>query len=68
MSSRDDNAQVADALHAGAVDYLVKPLRRNELSTMWAHVWRRWVRAWVARRALPGVLTTTRLPVSPGGL
>jgi response regulator of citrate/malate metabolism len=68
VSSRDDNAQVADALHAGAVDYLVKPLRRNELSTMWAHVWRRWVRALRASRAVPGVLTTDLPPVSPGGL
>jgi response regulator of citrate/malate metabolism len=45
VSTRDDKFQVADCLHCGAADYLVKPLRRNELGTMWAHVWRRWVRA-----------------------
>ena len=44
VSTRDDKVAVADALHCGAADYLVKPLRRNELGTMWAHVWRRWVR------------------------
>jgi response regulator of citrate/malate metabolism len=50
VSTRDDKVQVADCLHCGAADYLVKPLRRNELGTMWAHVWRRWVRDAAAMR------------------
>ena len=40
----DDKTTVSTALHSGAADYLVKPLRRNELGTLWAHVWRRLVR------------------------
>jgi pseudo-response regulator 5 len=41
MSKVDNQASVAQCLHLGAVDYLVKPLRRNELNNLWAHVWRR---------------------------
>jgi len=28
-------------LSKGAVDFLVKPLRKNELKNLWQHVWRR---------------------------
>jgi DNA-binding response OmpR family regulator len=41
MSREDNQSCVAQCLHLGAVDYLVKPLRRNELNNLWAHVWRR---------------------------
>ena len=41
MSREDNQSSVAQCLHLGAVDYLVKPLRRNELNNLWAHVWRR---------------------------
>ena len=39
MSSFDDRLSVASALHLGAADYLVKPLRSNELMMVWTHVW-----------------------------
>lgn len=44
MSSRGDKHVMAKVFHAGAADFLLKPLRRNELRTIWTHVWRRWVR------------------------
>lgn len=36
---------VVDAIRAGAAAFLVKPLRSNELSTLWQHVWRRRIAA-----------------------
>ena len=44
MSTHADKTVMAEVLHAGAADFLVKPLRANELRTIWTHVWRRWVR------------------------
>eukprot|EP01026_Neomeris_dumetosa_P072529 TRINITY_DN738_c1_g1_i3.p1 TRINITY_DN738_c1_g1~~TRINITY_DN738_c1_g1_i3.p1 ORF type:complete len:537 (-),score=68.35 TRINITY_DN738_c1_g1_i3:70-1680(-) len=38
-SHQDGREVVARCLHLGAVDYLVKPLRRNELCNIWAKVW-----------------------------
>lgn len=40
VSSQDSREAVERALAAGAADYLVKPLRANELRTLWMHVWR----------------------------
>ncbi len=37
MSSQES---VLKAFEAGAKDYLIKPVRRNELATLWQHVWR----------------------------
>lgn len=39
MSTLDDRENVATALHLGAADYLVKPLRSSELTHLWTHVW-----------------------------
>jgi len=39
MSTQDDRENVATSLHMGAADYLVKPLRTNELHNLWTHVW-----------------------------
>lgn len=52
MSSQGDKHVMAEVLHVGAADFLLKPLRRNELRTIWTHVWRRWVRALFAPFAL----------------
>ncbi|KAL2634915.1 hypothetical protein R1flu_006394 [Riccia fluitans] len=41
MSSRDEMAVVVKCLRLGAADYLVKPLRTNELLNLWTHMWRR---------------------------
>lgn len=41
MSERDDMAVVGKCLHLGAADYLVKPLRLNEVMNLWTHMWRR---------------------------
>ncbi|KAJ4726760.1 Two-component response regulator [Melia azedarach] len=41
MSSQDSVSTVYKCMMRGAADYLVKPVRRNELSNLWQHVWRR---------------------------
>ncbi|KAF7818566.1 two-component response regulator-like APRR7 isoform X1 [Senna tora] len=41
MSSHDSMALVFKCLSKGAVDFLVKPIRKNELKNLWQHVWRR---------------------------
>ena len=40
MSSQSSQELVLKAFEAGAKDYLIKPVRRNELATLWQHVWR----------------------------
>ena len=39
LSSNSDSEEVIRCLTAGAVDYLVKPLRMNELKHLWARLW-----------------------------
>lgn len=41
MSSNDSMGIVFKCLSKGAVDFLVKPIRKNELKNLWQHVWRR---------------------------
>ncbi|KAB2081013.1 hypothetical protein ES319_A05G104000v1 [Gossypium barbadense] len=41
MSSHDCINLVFKCLSKGAVDFLVKPIRKNELGNLWQHVWRR---------------------------
>ncbi|XP_031257482.1 two-component response regulator-like APRR5 isoform X2 [Pistacia vera] len=41
MSSQDSVSTVYKCMLRGAADYLVKPVRRNELRNLWQHVWRR---------------------------
>ncbi|MCL7038288.1 hypothetical protein MKW94_021536 [Papaver nudicaule] len=41
MSAQDDVSVVVKCLKRGAADYLVKPLRTNELLNLWTHMWRR---------------------------
>ncbi|KAM0941276.1 putative response regulator and transcription factor RR-A-type family [Dioscorea sansibarensis] len=41
MSSKDSMGIVFKCLSEGAVDFLVKPIRKNELKNLWQHVWRR---------------------------
>ncbi|KAE8678522.1 hypothetical protein F3Y22_tig00111408pilonHSYRG00078 [Hibiscus syriacus] len=41
MSARDEVSIVVKCLRLGAADYLVKPLRTNELLNLWTHMWRR---------------------------
>ncbi|XP_071910466.1 two-component response regulator-like PRR73 isoform X3 [Coffea arabica] len=40
-SSHDSMGLVFKCLSKGAVDFLVKPIRKNELKNLWQHVWRR---------------------------
>ncbi|KAI3816091.1 hypothetical protein L1987_15779 [Smallanthus sonchifolius] len=41
MSSDDSMGIVFNCLSRGAVDVLVKPIRKNELKNLWQHVWRK---------------------------
>ncbi|KAK8949714.1 Two-component response regulator-like PRR95 [Platanthera zijinensis] len=41
MSSQDSIGIVHKCMLKGAADFLVKPLRKNELRNLWQHVWRR---------------------------
>lgn len=41
MSSHDSMSIVFKCLSRGAVDFLVKPIRKNELKNLWQHVWRK---------------------------
>ncbi|XP_060201652.1 two-component response regulator-like APRR3 isoform X2 [Lycium barbarum] len=41
MSPHDSMGLVFKCLSKGAADFLVKPIRKNELKNLWQHVWRR---------------------------
>ncbi|XP_039117138.1 two-component response regulator-like APRR9 isoform X3 [Dioscorea cayenensis subsp. rotundata] len=41
MSSHDSVNVVLKCMLKGAVDFLVKPVRKNELKNLWQHVWRK---------------------------
>ncbi|XP_019432880.1 PREDICTED: two-component response regulator-like PRR95 isoform X1 [Lupinus angustifolius] len=41
MSSQDSVSMVFQCMLKGAADFLIKPIRRNELRNLWQHVWRR---------------------------
>ncbi|KAG2730040.1 hypothetical protein I3760_01G275500 [Carya illinoinensis] len=41
MSSYDSMNIVFKCLSKGAVDFLAKPIRKNELKNLWQHVWRK---------------------------
>ncbi|CAN6439073.1 unnamed protein product [Victoria cruziana] len=41
MSSQDSMGIVFNCMLKGAADFLVKPVRKNELRNLWQHVWRR---------------------------
>ncbi|CAA7410793.1 unnamed protein product [Spirodela intermedia] len=41
MSSYDSMSMVFKCMLKGAADFLVKPIRKNELRNLWQHVWRR---------------------------
>ncbi|KAK4273831.1 hypothetical protein QN277_017151 [Acacia crassicarpa] len=41
MSSQDSISTVYKCMLKGAADYLVKPIRKNELRNLWQHVWRK---------------------------
>ncbi|KAI3815719.1 hypothetical protein L1987_15398 [Smallanthus sonchifolius] len=41
MSAHDSVSTVYKCMLKGAADFLVKPVRKNELKNLWQHVWRR---------------------------
>ncbi|XAR53911.1 hypothetical protein NMG60_11028851 [Bertholletia excelsa] len=45
MSSQDSVSVVFKCMLRGAADFLIKPVRKNELRNLWQHVWRRQIQA-----------------------
>lgn len=41
MSSKDSISTVLKCMVKGASDFLIKPVRKNELRNLWQHVWRK---------------------------
>ncbi|XP_039036701.1 two-component response regulator-like APRR9 [Hibiscus syriacus] len=41
MSSQDSITTGLKCMLKGAADFLIKPVRRNELRNLWQHVWKR---------------------------
>ncbi|KAL9255812.1 Two-component response regulator-like APRR5-like protein [Drosera capensis] len=41
MSSHDSIGMAFKCLQKGAADFLIKPVRRNELKNLWQHIWKR---------------------------
>ncbi|KAJ4971693.1 hypothetical protein NE237_004792 [Protea cynaroides] len=42
MSSHDSTGIVFQCMLKGAADFLVKPVRKNELKNLWQHVWKKY--------------------------
>ncbi|PON78913.1 Two-component response regulator-like [Parasponia andersonii] len=62
MSSQDSISMVLKCMLKGAADYLIKPLRRNELRNLWQHVWRKKT---LVHRQLPQNTTAPQHQVEP---
>mmetsp|Transcript_22589 Transcript_22589/g.57414 ORF Transcript_22589/g.57414 Transcript_22589/m.57414 type:complete len:1370 (-) Transcript_22589:1857-5966(-) len=60
MSSQDEREVVMNVLTLGAIDYLVKPLRHNELRHIWTRVWW-WRRSGLSAPMHPGPQHTSGL-------
>ncbi|CAK8560572.1 unnamed protein product [Lathyrus sativus] len=43
MTSHDSRGMVMNCMSKGAADFLIKPVRKNELANLWQHVWRKHV-------------------------
>ncbi|CAJ2663162.1 unnamed protein product [Trifolium pratense] len=43
MSSHDSRITAMNCMFKGAADFLIKPVRKNELTNLWQHVWRKHV-------------------------
>ncbi|EAY97949.1 hypothetical protein OsI_19867 [Oryza sativa Indica Group] len=54
FSADDDKRTVLKCVNSGACDYLVKPLRHEELKNIWQHVYRRNLRSGGRRAAAAG--------------
>lgn len=58
MSSEQSQEAICKAFHIGAADYLIKPIRKNEVATLWHHIWRKVMAAGVLL-LLTGLLAFT---------
>ncbi|KAJ7546964.1 hypothetical protein O6H91_08G062600 [Diphasiastrum complanatum] len=65
MSAQDEMTVVVKCLRLGAADFLVKPLRVNELLNLWTHMWRRRRMLGIAERNLiNGTLNVNDTPLN----
>ncbi|WOG92747.1 hypothetical protein DCAR_0312022 [Daucus carota subsp. sativus] len=65
MSAHDSVNTVYKCMLRGAADFLVKPVRKNELKNLWQHVWRRQSVCFIYMYiGLPAVPNTTDMSTS----
>ncbi|CAM6040845.1 unnamed protein product [Sphagnum compactum] len=64
MTSKQDSMEIVyQCLTKGAADFLVKPVRKNELKNLWQHVWRKRYRS--ANNGVGRAVKQTRNLVTP---
>ncbi|CAK9859257.1 unnamed protein product [Sphagnum jensenii] len=64
MTSKQDSVEIVyQCLTKGAADFLVKPVRKNELKNLWQHVWRKRYRS--ANNGVGRAMKQTRNLVTP---
>ncbi|CAK9194037.1 unnamed protein product [Sphagnum troendelagicum] len=64
MTSKQDSVEIVyQCLTKGAADFLVKPVRKNELKNLWQHVWRKRYRS--ANNGVGRAVKQTRNLVTP---
>ncbi|CAM8970910.1 unnamed protein product [Rhodiola kirilowii] len=68
MSPSDSLGVVFKCLSKGATDFLVKPIRKNELRTLWQHVWRKCHSSSGGSAAESDAVTRSKAPVNSSGL
>ncbi|XP_047322149.1 LOW QUALITY PROTEIN: two-component response regulator-like APRR3 [Impatiens glandulifera] len=61
MSSQDSVTMVYKCMLRGSADFLVKPVRKNELKNLWQHVWRRQSSIGIGRSPLNESVTQQKL-------
>ncbi|XP_058105034.1 two-component response regulator-like PRR95 isoform X2 [Magnolia sinica] len=66
MSSQDSISLVFKCMLRGAADFLVKPIRKNELRNLWQHVWRRQASSAVRHAPQDGNLAERKLDAISG--
>lgn len=65
MSTQASQDFICKAYQAGAVDYMEKPIRYNEVVTMWQHVWESSYRPQSELCNHPSPVSAAHVPLQP---